>query len=203
MTTRRWWTEGGQGIVEFALLLPVFLLVLMAILEFGMAFDHALSITYATREGARTGAALVNGGGTAGCASGQSPNASTVDPLIVAAVERVLSSPGSQVSLADVTQIRIYLASTTGAETTSVNVWTYAPAAGPSVDGEQLDFVPSTTAWQACSRTNTLPAPSIGVAVSYQYHLSTPLRSLFSIFGGSSATLAISDRAVMAMNPTQ
>lgn len=195
--------EAGQGIVEFALLTPVFMMILMAILEFGMAFDHAISIVYATREGARAGAALVNGGGTAGCSTGQSPNAANVDPQIIAAVERVLTSPGSQVSLANVSQIRIFLASSTGAETSSVNVWTYAPGAGPSVDGANLDFSPATTAWQACSRTNTVPAPSIGVTIRYSYHLSTPLQSLFGMFGTGATTLEIGDRAVMAMNPTQ
>ncbi|MEI7745746.1 MAG: TadE family protein, partial [Chloroflexota bacterium] len=101
--------QDGQSIVEFALILPAFLIILLGLLEFGLAFDHLISISYATREGARVGAALVNGGGTAGCGSGQSPSASTVDPLIIAAVERVLTSSGSQVNIADVSQIRIYL----------------------------------------------------------------------------------------------
>ena len=110
--------QRGQATVELALVLPVYMLLLLGMLEFGLAFDHLLSISYASREGARVGAALTNGGGTLGCSTGQSPNAATVDPQIVAAVERVLTSPGSIVALQNVSQIRIYLATSTGAETT-------------------------------------------------------------------------------------
>ncbi len=196
--------EAGQSVVELSLILPVFLMLLLGIMEFGMAFDHLISISYASREGARTGAALVNGGGTLGCSAGQSPNAATVDAQVVAAVERVLTSPGSQVAINRISQIRIYQASATGAETSSVNVWTYTPGAGPFVDGVPLDFSASTTAWQVCSRLNTLPAPSIGVAIRYRYAFTTPLGGIFGFFGGGGQTgLDVTDRSVMAMNPTQ
>lgn len=197
--------ERGQSVVEMALLLPVYLMLLLGMLEFGLAFDHLLSISYASREGARVGAALTNGGGTLGCSGGQSPNAASVDPQIIAAVERVLTSPGSLVSIANVTQIRIYLATSTGAETAgSVNVWTYAPAGGPVIDGDPLDFVQSSAAWNACSRTNTLPAQSIGLSIAYTYPFSTPLGGVLKLVGGTGPTgLAISDKAVMAMNPSQ
>jgi hypothetical protein len=191
--------------VELAFLLPVYLMLLLGMLEFGLAFDHLLSISYASREGARVGAALVNGGGTLGCGSGQSPNAANVDPQIVAAVERVLTSPGSLVAVSNVSQIRIYLATSTGAETTgSVNVWTYSPASGPIVDGDPLDFVQSSAPWTVCSRLNTLPPQSIGVSIIYRYTFSTPLGGAMALVGGTGPTgLAISDKAVMAMNPTQ
>lgn len=195
--------ESGQSVVEMALILPVFLLLLLGLLEFGMAFDHLISLSYATREGARTGAALVNGGGTLGCGSGQSPNAAGVDGLIVAAVERVLTSPGSQVNVREVREIRIYRATASGAETSDVNVWTYAPGRGPVVDGDALDFIGTTSAWAPCSRTNTLPSPSIGVAIRYRYAFTTPLGGVLALFGGGGSGLDVSDQAVMAMNPTQ
>jgi hypothetical protein len=195
--------ERGQSVVELSIILPLFLLLLLGILEFGMAFDHLLSISYATREGARTGAALVNGGGALGCGDGQSPNAATVDAQIVAAVERVLTSPGSQVDLDQIAQIRIYQSNTSGNETSSVNVWTYAAGLGPEVDGSPLDFVASSTPWTPCSRTNTLPAPSIGVAVRYHYAFTTPLGGILTFFGNGIDGLDVGDRAVMAMNPTQ
>ncbi len=69
----------GQGLVEFAMLVPIFMLLLLGMLEFGFAFDQNLTLEYATREGARVGSALANGGGTLGCGAGQSPNAATVD----------------------------------------------------------------------------------------------------------------------------
>lgn len=50
----RGWREEGQAIVEFALVLPVLLLVLTAILQFGLMFNQYLSLTDAVRTGART-----------------------------------------------------------------------------------------------------------------------------------------------------
>ena len=196
--------ETGQSLVELSLILPVFLMLLLGILEFGMAFDHLISISYASREGARTGAALVNGGGTLGCSAGQSPNAATVDAQIVAAVERVLTSQGSQVAIDRIRQIRIYRTTSAGAETSSINIWTYTPGTGPVIDGDALDFSASTTAWEACSRVNTLPAPSIGVGIRYRYAFTTPLGGIVGFFGGGGQTgLDVTDRSVMAMNPTQ
>jgi len=47
--------EGGQSLVEFALVLPIFLLVLCAIIDFGMAFNSWLTVTNSAREGGRLG----------------------------------------------------------------------------------------------------------------------------------------------------
>ena len=60
----------GQGLVEFADVVPVFVLLLLGMLEFGFAFSHHLTLEYATREGARVGAALANGDGQLPCAPG-------------------------------------------------------------------------------------------------------------------------------------
>ncbi len=53
---RRGKREGGQSLVEFALVLPIFLLVLFAIVDFGMAFHAWITVTNSAREGARLGA---------------------------------------------------------------------------------------------------------------------------------------------------
>jgi len=47
--------EGGQSLVEFTLVLPIFLLVLFAIMDFGMAFNAWIAVTNSAREGARLG----------------------------------------------------------------------------------------------------------------------------------------------------
>lgn len=47
--------EKGQAMVEFALILPILLLLVMGIAEFGMMFNAYLSVQNATREGARIG----------------------------------------------------------------------------------------------------------------------------------------------------
>ncbi len=139
-----------------------------------------------------------------GCSPGQSPNAATVDPQIVAAVQRVITSPGSQVVESRVTSIRIYKSNASGNEAGgSVNVWVYQAGGGPTVDGKVLDFKSQSTGWAACSRDNGGTPDSIGVSVAYTYHLVTPLSAAMSFFGGSAgpATIPMSDRTVMALNP--
>ncbi len=47
--------ERGQSLVEFVLVLPIFLLLLFAIIDFGMGFHAWITVTNASREGARIG----------------------------------------------------------------------------------------------------------------------------------------------------
>lgn len=51
--------EDGQNIVEFALLLPVLMYILMGIIQFGFIFAAYLTINNAVREGARWGTIYV------------------------------------------------------------------------------------------------------------------------------------------------
>jgi Flp pilus assembly protein TadG len=55
-------TAVGQSLVEFALVIPIFLLILFAIFDFGMMAFSRITLNNATREGARAGAIL--GGNT-------------------------------------------------------------------------------------------------------------------------------------------
>jgi Flp pilus assembly protein TadG len=55
-TFRRASSEGGQAYVEFALILPVLLLVVMGIIQFGNAFRTYITLTDATRVGGRQAA---------------------------------------------------------------------------------------------------------------------------------------------------
>lgn len=50
--------EKGQALAEFALLVPIFMLLLFAIVDFGMGFYSWITVTNAAREGARLGAVL-------------------------------------------------------------------------------------------------------------------------------------------------
>ncbi len=54
--------EKGQSLVEFAILLPILLLLLMGILEFGIMLNSFLTVNNSAREGARLG--IVSGSNT-------------------------------------------------------------------------------------------------------------------------------------------
>jgi hypothetical protein len=197
--------ERGQGLVELSLVLPIILLLLVSMLEFGMAFNDLLTVGYASREGARAGSALANGGAT----SCSPTDPAGVDAIAIAAVQRIIRSPGSDVVLSDIQEIRIFRATSTGAQSGSaVNVWTYAPGAGPDVDPGpgtiRIDFRETSHGWDVCSRVNSGPNPdSIGVQIVYRYQLTTPLAAVLNLVGGSqAATITFREQTVMALNPT-
>lgn len=48
--------EKGQNLVEFAMVVPIFLILVFAIVDFGMGFHAWITVTNAAREGARVGA---------------------------------------------------------------------------------------------------------------------------------------------------
>lgn len=49
-------SEQGQALTEFALALPVLALLLFAVIQFGIVFNNYVTLTDATRAGARKGA---------------------------------------------------------------------------------------------------------------------------------------------------
>lgn len=51
--------EQGQNIVEFALLLPILMYILMGIIQFGLIFAAYITVNNAVREGARWGSIYV------------------------------------------------------------------------------------------------------------------------------------------------
>ena len=72
----------GQSLVEFALVVPILLLMLVGIIEFGRAWNVSQTVTYAARQGSRVAAVL---------------NATGSDPVVardsvVAVVTNVLAS---------------------------------------------------------------------------------------------------------------
>jgi TadE-like protein len=180
----------GQSLVEFAVAVPVFIMLLFGMLEFGFAFSHNLTLEYATREGARTGAALGKGTATVPCAQ--------VDQEIIAGVQRVLTSPGSPVDINRISQLTIYQSNPSGGPAGPINIW--VPGAGPTVDGVALKFKSTSVGWDACGRDNGSTPDSVGIGLIYSYRLISPL----GIFLGMTGTPAfsMSDHTIMALNPS-
>ena len=72
--------QDGQAVVEFVVILPVLLLVLMAIYQFGQVFVNYMDVTSAAREGARKAAVSRSAGACA-----------TVDGLAISAAKAAAS----------------------------------------------------------------------------------------------------------------
>ena len=194
----------GQSLVEFALILPSMLLMLVGLIDFGFLFYTNMTLEYATREGARVGSALAAGNG-----STSTLPCGEVDNHVIAAVQRVLESAGIRVPLdpsvparGGVQWIRIYRATGNAdgsgyATAGRYNQWTYSAGSGPIVDGTRLKFDDTgPLSWSACGRQNGTSPDSIGVAISYNHAWIIPTGPLF---GG---TFALLDKTVMVLNPT-
>jgi hypothetical protein len=170
----------GQAVVEFAILLPTFMIILMGMLEFGSALDHRTAMPYAVREGARVGASLGNGGAY--------PD--NVDPLIVTAVVRGLTDP---ILVENIASIEIYKSDANG-----------LPVAGAIDTYDVHDNQIGSAGWPATSRVPGLTGDSIGVRVRYNFHPTTPLTTLLGlVFGGPPpyVTIPMTDAAVFHLEP--
>ena len=99
-------TEVGQALVEFTFVLPLFLVLLFALVDFGRGFYAWLLITNASREGARA-AAVGNDGATvdakiyASFCSATPPTAANcaLDPADITITKVLLTTRGEQVTV--------------------------------------------------------------------------------------------------------
>jgi Flp pilus assembly protein TadG len=87
----------GAAAVEFALLLPIILLVIFAIIDFGRMLNAQITLTEAAREGARA-AALIDK--PAGEARAKLAGESTLGPIAPAVVD--CSDPATVSASADI-----------------------------------------------------------------------------------------------------
>lgn len=205
--------ERGQTLVEFALIIPIFLLLLLATIEFAFMFNAVLSANYATRN-----ASLV------ATEAGSSQGA---DCVVIASVMADMTAP---VDGAQVTQIIIYRANPAGnpyggSFAGAGNVWNHTgTVANPSGTTDcsayggsaTVPFAMATTnyaegvpnlitgvggrcAYLNGCPTNTLRSrDAVGVQVTYQYKWHTPLGNFLPL-GGSGITIIRSNE--MRMEP--
>ena len=54
-------SEKGQSLIEFALVLPILLLLVLGMLEYGWMLNAKISVTAAAREGARASSVIREG----------------------------------------------------------------------------------------------------------------------------------------------
>jgi len=70
-TTHNIKSERGQTFTEFALVLPILLVMMLAIVQFGVAFNNYVTLTDAVRAGARKAAVSRNSSDPAGACRSQ------------------------------------------------------------------------------------------------------------------------------------
>lgn len=115
--------ERGQALVETAITLPLLLLLLMGIMEFGWYFYNQMSVENGSREGARY--AVVNSG------------SSTLSADVTDLVEGIVVSPGEMI-------VSVSLVSDKITVTVTKDVATLTPIAALFTTGNTFELSSST-----------------------------------------------------------
>jgi hypothetical protein len=168
----------GQAMVEFGLVLPIFIILIIGLIEFALAFNANLNINFASRE-----AALI---------AAESGNDDIADCRILQTIENSIDNP----SHADqISQVRIYRAGINGNEL-AANV--YVRGGGPMIcqfwDGVQtqeirVNYTQTGFGYPVATRCNQLlgcagqPLDTIGVAINYTHPWVTPLAGIVTLNG--------------------
>jgi Flp pilus assembly protein TadG len=170
--------ESGQALLEFALFVTLILFMIAGVVDVGGLLNDHVSIEYATRQAARTGAVL-----------GNQP---TADCAIISAVNASLSG----VANVTITQIMIYDAGADGLPQGAASETVYAGDPTCTIVGNTptLSEVASPDNYPPSSRDdNAYTEDSVGVQVNYSYTFQFPLLG--------SGTFQTFDYTVMPINP--
>ncbi|MFF0989900.1 TadE/TadG family type IV pilus assembly protein [Kocuria nitroreducens] len=92
-----WRSERGAAAVEFALVVPILLTLLLGVIEFGHFFNVQISATHAAREAART--MSITGNWTKAEQAGRSASPTLSQPLVTVTRDPLTCSPGATVTV--------------------------------------------------------------------------------------------------------
>src|SRR3954451_12181759 len=200
--SRRRAKERGQTLAEFAIVVPVFLLFVVGLFEFALAFNAALTTNYASRAG--------------GLAAAEAGNQSPADCLILDAIERSYSSPADK---GQISRIDVQRTNPSGATVYATSSYQRSGSTTCTrVDGSQLTvpYSAASNGYPAAQRCNILSptgcpllspvrttVDTIAVQITYVYPWHTPLGSLMRFTGGTLAGtgFTFTERNVFRMEP--
>lgn len=200
----------GQSMVEFALVIPIFLVVLMGVIEFAFLMNGQLSINFATRD-----AALI---------AAEAGNAVGADCVVLQKVEQDVTEPANP---ANISKVQIFWTNANGQPLdTNGNVTTFGSSSQAAdtytrSGSTTCTFADGTTLTVPYSLSGTATYPysarcsdvrgtaegcqaghpgidTIGVQVTYSDSWRTPLHNLIGLLG-SGWTLTQSNQ--MRMEP--
>lgn len=172
--------ETGQSLVEFALVIPLFLVLVIGVIEFAFLLSANLSVSYATRD-----AALV---------AAEAGDTSGADCLILQKIENDVTAPSSDAAIQGV---QIYWSDQNGnVKSGAINAYARTGNTTCSINGTNLTvpyskvgalLYPDTDRCNVilgtgCANGHT-GLDTIGVKLTYQYSWHTPLRCLVGLVG--------------------
>ncbi len=164
-TNRR--RQGGQTLVEFALVVPLFMGILIAIVEFAFTFNAVLAAQYASRD-----AALV---------AAEAGNQAGADCVILQTVEDDMGAPANP---NDIVSVEVYESSASGVQVGAATIYARGAASDCTMpDGTTitLPYTRTQDGYPELGRCNVLAGcdgrelDHVGVKVTYRYQWKTPI----------------------------
>jgi Flp pilus assembly protein TadG len=191
--------QRGQALLEFAIVLPVLMLMITGIIEFALAFNSSLGINRASQN-----AALV---------AAEAGNLPGSDCMILTRIEQDIDAP---IDRNEITGVSIQRTNPSGTTIYAQNTYVRGGITNCTLaDGTPID-VPYTATGsgypvnQRCSVLSGCPTmtparttvDTIGVQISLRYNLRTPLNAVMGMFSGStSGTMDFTMRNAFRMEP--
>src|SRR6478752_9850327 len=80
--------ESGASMVELAIILPIFLLLVFGVIQFGITYNNLITLRQGTREAARQGA-VGNFGSTTSCSLNGATGSTDIQKLMCLAKQQV------------------------------------------------------------------------------------------------------------------
>ena len=176
--------------MEFSLVFPLFLALVMGLIEFSFVFNAFLSVGHATRDSALVAA--------------EAGNSSAADCVILRTIEDDIGAPADKTRI---TQVLVYRADRNGAilnQQTYIRTGVLAQGANSTTctlaDGTVLTepYKATSTGYPAASRCNivagcpigapTQTLDTIGVKISYQHQWVTPFAYLLNFVSQKGGT---------------
>ena len=171
----------GQGLVEFSLTLPIFVLLLMGVLEFGFLYNNILTVQFASRQGV-SAAAQVGAEDGADCS-------------VLKAVEAALTTP---IDKTRITAVEVFQSDANGEPISGrVNRYIRTGLLDCSGISTQPYTLTGTAGYPETTRKDSLAdgLEVIGVHIEYVYVGVTPI--------GLGRTWDVSDGATLRIEPKQ
>lgn len=170
----------GQTLVEFALVIPIFLTVVVAIAEFAFLLTVRTGITYASQDASQIASEL-----------GNSPDA---DVYILQQIEKDVMAP---VDKARIQTVTIFWTDLNGSNK-GANTFTRTGSMHNAANTVTVPYTQTSSGYPVANRCNIVLATGcasghtgvdwIGVTITYSYQWITPLPSMIGI-GGTGPTL--------------
>jgi hypothetical protein len=191
-------TQAGQALVEFALVIPLLIVLFMAVIELALALNAVIGVNRASQQAAHTASIL-------GAAAG-------ADCLILRDIEGDVTVPNDRTKIQSVTIERTAMVGNTSFAQQVYNRTGSMDCTLP--DGTVLPLPYSIGAAgypesQRCASLKGCPAlgsdrttvDNIGVNIRYRHLWATPLNALYGAFGGGDTGWNISQRNIFRMEP--